>query len=494
MASFGEELRTWRRRADLSLSKLSGLTFYSKSHLSKIENGQKNATPELARRCDAAVRAGGALAALVPPDGAGRRGRIAVPGVRGGAARPDPLLGALDPAAALSAGVPGSLALAGPELAGLELAGFGSAGPGRLAEPGWLAGDPAALAGPMAVLFGEQPGTGLASWSDPGNMPAAAAAAAADESSLPTLIEAFSQVRLMGHQFSPRPVLASVRALVGWAKVLADHAADPDLGVRLTLLAARYAEYAGWMAQELGDDQAAAAWTRLAVSWAVRAGEAELSWFALIRTADIALYRQDATRMIEVAQLAQAAAPAVVGSVAAQREAQGYALLGDYDACLRALDRSAELAADPGPEPAQIVNGAPGTPPGRWSGPVVVGSTSVADPLAIAAGWSMFDLGRPADAAEILDREVPRISPIAIRARARFGLRRALAHAASGNLEHACGQLNLLIGDIARADSATIRVDLRRVVQELSRWRNHPDVADLVPRLAAVLRAPYGRV
>jgi hypothetical protein len=481
MTSFREELRSRRRGADLSLSALARGTFYSAGYLSKIENGQKPATRDLAMRCDAVLNAGGALVRLVPPD-ADRRGPGRPPKGSGGrppVAAPDPFLTALDPAAALTAGIPGSIAPAGPELAGLELAGFGSAGPGAVGAFGGL------LAG------------GYTAWSDPGNMPAAAAAAAADESCLPLLGAAFEQARLFGHQFSPRPVLAWVRALTGWVRVLADNAPDPALAVRLALLAARSAEYAGWMAQELGDDDAAAAWTRLAVSWAVGAGDVELSWFALIRAADIALYRQDAAKIIEVTRRAQAAAPAKVGSVAAQREAQGHALLGDYDACRRALDRAAELAAAPDPEPGAGPAGAGqrgGPWGGSWPGAAAIGSTSIADSLAITTGWSMFDLGRCGEAAEILDREVPRISPIALRARARFGLRGALAHAAAGNLERACELLNLLIGDIARADSATIRVDLRRVVQELSRWRNHPAAADLLPRLSAVLRGPYGQV
>ncbi|MEV7415273.1 helix-turn-helix domain-containing protein [Streptomyces sp. NPDC089919] len=63
---FGPALRRARQGRGLSLSALAGLVHYSKGYLSKIENGGKPPTPDLARRCDAALRAGGRLAALVP--------------------------------------------------------------------------------------------------------------------------------------------------------------------------------------------------------------------------------------------------------------------------------------------------------------------------------------------------------------------------------------------------------------------------------------------
>lgn len=63
---FGPELRRRRLAAGLTLDRLAALVHYSKSHLSKVETGQKSPTPELARWCDTALGAGGTLAALVP--------------------------------------------------------------------------------------------------------------------------------------------------------------------------------------------------------------------------------------------------------------------------------------------------------------------------------------------------------------------------------------------------------------------------------------------
>ncbi|MFE9701821.1 helix-turn-helix domain-containing protein [Streptomyces sp. NPDC005930] len=62
--SFGEELRKRRLEAGLSLTDLSGLVPYSKAQLNKVERGIKAHSRDLARLCDAALGADGALIAL----------------------------------------------------------------------------------------------------------------------------------------------------------------------------------------------------------------------------------------------------------------------------------------------------------------------------------------------------------------------------------------------------------------------------------------------
>ncbi|MGW7056642.1 nSTAND1 domain-containing NTPase [Streptomyces sp. NPDC054887] len=63
--SFGEELRRLRSERGISLTALARSIHYSKGYLSKIENGGKPPTPDVARRCDEALEAGGALLRLV---------------------------------------------------------------------------------------------------------------------------------------------------------------------------------------------------------------------------------------------------------------------------------------------------------------------------------------------------------------------------------------------------------------------------------------------
>ncbi|NEB03892.1 helix-turn-helix domain-containing protein [Streptomyces sp. SID13726] len=63
---FAEALRMRRKAAGFSLGELSRLVNYSKSYLSRVENGSRLAGPALARECDTALHAEGELLALLP--------------------------------------------------------------------------------------------------------------------------------------------------------------------------------------------------------------------------------------------------------------------------------------------------------------------------------------------------------------------------------------------------------------------------------------------
>ncbi|GAA5171406.1 hypothetical protein GCM10023321_69930 [Pseudonocardia eucalypti] len=64
----GAELRRLREERGLSLADLSKLVHYSKGYLSKLENGGKPITPDIAARFDRALDAGERLRELVAPD------------------------------------------------------------------------------------------------------------------------------------------------------------------------------------------------------------------------------------------------------------------------------------------------------------------------------------------------------------------------------------------------------------------------------------------
>jgi tetratricopeptide (TPR) repeat protein/transcriptional regulator with XRE-family HTH domain len=66
--AFGARLRTLRAERGLSLAELSARVHYSKGYLSKVENGDKPPTVQLARGCDHALGAeGGLLRMLIGP-------------------------------------------------------------------------------------------------------------------------------------------------------------------------------------------------------------------------------------------------------------------------------------------------------------------------------------------------------------------------------------------------------------------------------------------
>ncbi|MET9225349.1 helix-turn-helix transcriptional regulator [Lentzea sp. NPDC003310] len=272
-----------------------------------------------------------------------------------------------------------------------------------------------------------------------------------DHSTLLTFDSMFDHHRALGHRLSSDVVLPSLRPQIDVLSSMARSADDPGLGRGLWLLAARYAEYAGWMEQERGDDGSAAELTRRAVEYAAKGGDPELASWACVRISEFNLYRGDAHATVGYARKAGKSRSIAVQAAAALREAQGYALAGAADRCQTALDRAAELQ--------------------RALSESRYGSTSLVDQVAIAKAWSFHDLGRHAEAAEILDTQMPLIAPTALRARTRFGLRRALAHASAGDVDHACALVVDLLDDIRQVRSATVHIDLTAFSKLLSRLR-----------------------
>lgn len=416
-----------RVSADLSLTRLAGLLHYSKGHVSKIETGLQRPTPELAQRCDTLLGAQGALAALVParPSGSGAGKAMAKRVTE-------------DSEVWMMAVAPDGMSWF------------------RLVNRRQALGASAASA--LSFTFSDRD----------------MAAAARQVASLEGFRMLFDQFRQLGQIQSPAVVLP---ALIAQAQTVQGIAAQSDARTQgpALVLAARYAEYAGWMCQEAGNDEAALWWTDRAVELAAAGGDRDLASYALVRQALMTLYRNDAVETIELSRRAQlGTVPPRVRGLAAQREAQGHALAGDHDACLRCLDSARGLLAQ---EPSDSV--AP-----------VLGSTNLTDPVAMITGWCLYDLGRPGEAAEILDREIARVPSHALRSRARYGVRRALAHAAAGEVEHACEIAESLLGGVGLVGSATIRTDVRRLARTLSRFRATRSVRELSPQLAAALQGP----
>ncbi|MEH1099606.1 helix-turn-helix transcriptional regulator [Micromonospora sp. CPCC 205561] len=291
-----------------------------------------------------------------------------------------------------------------------------------------------------------------------------------DEPVLAAMRAVFDNVRVLGQALGASVVLGMVVDHASTMRSLADVAGGADRP-RAQRLAARFAEYAGWMAQEAGAPDLALRWTETAARLARAGGDPALVSYTHVRKALLALYDDDALGTIALAGRAYAAtgvAPRVRG-LAALRLAQGHALAGDERACLPLLDEARELlAADPGDASAEL-------PP--------LGAQHVPDVVATTTAWALYDLGRPAAAAEILDREVARIAPTARRSQVRYGTRRAMAHLAAGELDHACDLIVPLLDEADTVRSATVAVDLVRLRRELIRRLRHPPVRALYPRL-----------
>jgi DNA-binding XRE family transcriptional regulator len=427
--AFGIELRRLREAAGLSLADLARRVHYSKGYLSKIETGGQRPNIVLARQCDAALSANGALAGLVPH---GRTPSDTMTHESTSDSEVWPM--SLDPASSQ----------------------FG----------------PTTSASGLNV--GMVPPLGF------GIPPQALSTAAHDEATVAAFRSLLGQSVRLGELVSGRVVLPMVIAHTHTLRCLAAEA-PASTRPSLWLLAALNASYAGWLALEAGDDHAAQWWSNKAVRMASHAGNADLVAYALIRQAQIAVYRNDATQTIALAHQAQQN-PHVSRhflGVAAHREAQGHALAGNYNECRRALDRSTILLLD-------VADGPP-TIAGALLPPMAGGGSHVGG---VIAGWCLHELGHTAEATAILDQEVVRIDKTHRRATARFGARRVLAYAASGEVDHACSLTHQLLDVAELVDSATTRLELRQLARTLRRWHTYQPVRELQARLSTALRDP----
>jgi len=416
--TFGAELRRHREEAGLSLGAFAELVNYSKSHLSKVETGAKVPSAALARRCDQVLAAGGALAGLV----SGRRGS------------------------------------GGPPAAGAAVA-VGGAWTVRLASDG---------SGTFSV---DGPGGGPALlWTRSTPAPGGTAA--------PSTVDAFrawlDDLRRFAQSAAPGVVATLVVAHTHALRTMAV-CAGGDTRDQLFLIASRFAEFAGWMTQEEGNDDAASWWTRHAVELAARAGDRDLHPYASVRYSEIALHRGDPIGAVRFAAEAQRGTTVsrILG-LAALREGQAYAMVGDHRSSGDAFDRAAEHLSRSAEH--------------RDDGPVL-GSATMPDPVAFARAWGLQELGRPAEAADILARELPRVDAAARRTRVRYAARLALATAEAGDLARACELVAALADEAGLVPSATIQQDLQQLRRVLGRWRRREMAADALHRLALALRA-----
>jgi transcriptional regulator with XRE-family HTH domain len=243
----------------------------------------------------------------------------------------------------------------------------------------------------------------------------------------------------------------------------------------LLIIASRYAEYTGWLVQETGADSGALWWTRHAVDLANAAGDSDFAAYGLVRHALMTLYRGDAAQTTQLAVRAQAATlPPRIRGLAAAREAQGHAIAADYSSAMRALDRASALLSE-----ATLEADHP-----------IIGTGNLTDQAEMTRGWCLYDLGRPRDAARIIDRQLTTIPEGAVSAHARYGVRCSLAYAAAGDIDRACRLTTDLLDDVTRVRSATIAMDLRALARTLGRYQNSPAVRDLSPRLGTALSPP----
>ena len=406
MSEFGIEMRRRRMRRELSLAALADRVHYDKGYLSKIETGRLPANRRLAGLVDVELEAEGELVALVPPESRRR---------------------------------------SGPETP--------TADDAQSSEPDW---------GRELAAFGE-------ALSVPLTMRPTAGRGEADDLRLLTHYwEEFDRHRRLSQQLPPELVLR--RLIVDFNTLMELEQTSRSTASRLRLLAARYAEFIGWMCQEAGRLDLALAWTRRTADLATRAEAADLAAYTLVREAELALYEGDPATAMELAGrvLEDPRAQARSRGLAAHRQAQAFAVRGDHAGCLNSLDHARDLL-----HPERIAQEA------RSAGEPVVGSATVGELDNAIAGWCHYDLGRPRRASEFLADALERTPAEAHRSRALFGARLALAYEASGELEEMRAVTLQVLRDAGLVHSAGADAELRGLSRALMRHHNIRELREL---------------
>jgi transcriptional regulator with XRE-family HTH domain len=132
-------------------------------------------------------------------------------------------------------------------------------------------------------------------------------------------------------------------------------------GARLRYVAGRFAELLGWLHQDCGDLEAAQRWSASALARAEASEDVRFRAYVLMRSSNIATDTGDwssATRFIEEALLHAGALTSRQRAVLLRQQANVYAARAarsgrssDAAACVDALARASEAAAEPATEP-----------------------------------------------------------------------------------------------------------------------------------------------
>lgn len=342
--------------------------------ISRFASGQRQPSPQMARRLDEALRAAGRLAAVAPAPGRPR------------------ILAACDDAAE-TVSVPCRI----PD--------------GRIifvTVPRRMFLQQMGAASVLAAVG--------ASRARPPRLPAAGEVSPAER-----FLLARRALMDLDNAAGPRDVIPAARRQVTEIRHISSALAGQD---RVDLLAVQvqFADLIGWLYQDCGDYPAAGHWLDRALEWANTAGDQESVAFILARKSQLAGDMHDAATAVAVAEAAArlAGSQTRLGAVAAAYASHGHALAGDRSACERlceqarsALETSAGGSHSPWAE--------------FLDGPYI--ETEHARSLAA--------LGDYQAAAERFDDAIGRLQPGYYRDRGVYLAREARAWAGAGEHEHA---------------------------------------------------------
>lgn len=285
----------------------------------------------------------------------------------------------------------------------------------------------------------------------------------------PVADDALSRLRVLRRILNDAHNWRSSRALMPTARGLYDfidvlrRSARGEQRRELLGIAATYAEFVGWLHDELGDPRGAIQWTARALEQGQAADNRDVVSYSYVRMSQLAEADGDADRVVGLARAArreQDLSP-VVRALALRQEARGLAGAGDEASCMDRLDEAR----------AEFERVEP-----RTDDEYRIGYCATAQQFDMERAASWLALGKPNRAIEVYQDVQDRVwRQLCTWEQGVHTAKLAHAHAMAGEREHAAVLAYEALDNARSSRSALVVRELGR----LGSWEGAPDVAEL---------------
>jgi hypothetical protein len=261
---------------------------------------------------------------------------------------------------------------------------------------------------------------------------------------------------------------STLPSVLGLLVTIEQSAREVDANIRRQLLkvAARGAEFVGWLYRDMHDPLRGGFWYDRATEWAQEAGDMSMQGYVLLKKAQMAYDERDAVRVLTFSQAAQNGPwqlPVRVKAEVTQQEARGLAMNGESMRLVeQKLDDARRLLSN------AEVDGSPHE----------LGAYYNEGTMTLRTASCYVEAGRPRQAAELFGG-VLKDDQLSRRDRGYFMARLASSLALAGEPDEAA-RLGLEAVDLATATtSQRTKRELGRAVKTLQPWIGRPGPREL---------------
>ena len=446
---FGYELRKWRKARGLSQVRVGVLVHVSGDLLHRIEIGERRPSRDLAVRCDEALSADGALIRAWE-DFTAEAQRT-----REERSRTENLADSMDKPSDQVA-----KALAGSEMIVVSMMSLtGENVPVAVDRRAFVSG---AMSLPLVGWLGR----GVPQISVPMR-----------DGDLDDIVREMASLRVvLTKQDSVLGPGMAAPTVVHQLSILEKLSHNIKGGARESVrrVQAAYAEFAGWLSDDLGDRRAGQYWTDRALEWAHEADEELIVGYILARKAQRAVAIGDSAAAISLARAAQrrGALTERVSAAALQYEALGHASAREAGDFRVSVDRARELVDSAGPASDD-----------EWAAWCTPGYVAMHE----ASGWVMLD--EHARAVTAYERGLKDWPGEFRREQGVYYGRLACAHAGAGSPEEAAEMGRRALDIALGTGSVRILTELKPLQTKLTAWQSIPSARTFTADLRQALPA-----